>query len=311
MKPALEFTGFLALAAALHLGLWAGLPEGGAQSAGQGGEALVSLQAAPGALQELADAWRRPPEALAAVAPPKLAESPPRTAAAPPRPADPQPRTAAPAAPQAPPPPRGDLPAPMPSPAPRLTEAPPDIPATPPVPPALAAPAQVSSAPEPRPVAPPPAMAAPQPDPAPPRSDPAPGPAPKAAPAAAPPPAPAQKAAGSGGRQAAGDHGAAEASTGQAALRRSLLAQWGGAIRSGIERRKRYPRGNRASGRVELSLTVTRQGQLSSVAVTRSSGQPLLDQAAVNAVRRARLPAAPKGLSQPRYSFSLSLSFSP
>mgnify|MGYP000692930673 CR=1 FL=1 len=86
MKPALEFTGFLALAAALHLGLWAGLPEGGAQSAGQGGEALVSLQAAPGALQELADAWRRPPEALAAVAPPKLAGSPPRPAAAPPRP---------------------------------------------------------------------------------------------------------------------------------------------------------------------------------------------------------------------------------
>jgi len=317
MRAALEFSSFVAVATALHLGLWAGLPAGGGQSAGAGGEALVSLEAAPGALQALADAWRQPPEAQAQVSPP-LPEAPARaTEPALPRATDPTPRQAAPRAvpgpqskPSAPPPP-------VPSPAPKIADSAPRFAVAPE---AASAPGDPTFAPPetaPAAVVPPAALPAPSPETAPPRPEPAPQKSPPAEPEAhpdtpaAPPPVPAQKAAGSGGRQAAGNRGAAEVSTGNPALRQSLMARWQGAIGAAIERRKRYPRGSRGSGRVVLTLTITRQGQLAAVAVTRSSGQPLLDEAALSAVRRARLPAAPRGLDEPRYSFRLPLSFAP
>lgn len=103
----------------------------------------------------------------------------------------------------------------------------------------------------------------------------------------------------------------AEVNAGEPALHRSLMAQWQGAIGAAVERRKHYPRGTHARGRVYLTLTITRQGQLAQVTVMRSSGQPLLDEAAVSAVRRAKMPAAPKGLTQPSYTFRLPISFAP
>jgi protein TonB len=327
MKAALEFPGFVAVAAALHLGLWAGLPAGGGQSAGAGGEALVSLKAAPGALQALADAWRRPPEAQETV-PRPLPETPRQTAAPTlPGTAAPLPRPAAPQAMPGPPSRADTPPAPVPSPAPKFANTAPQIAAPPAAIPTRSAPARPDAAPAPSAL--PSALPVPVTDAAP--SRPAPAPPQPAAPSARPkarpafpaaptpetrrqqaaPPVPAQKAAGSGGRQVAGERGTDEATTGSPALRRSLMTQWQGAIGAAIERRKRYPRGTRARGRTVLTLTITRQGQLAAVAVTRSSGQPLLDAAAVSAVRRARLPAAPKGLSEPRYSFRLPVSFAP
>ncbi|WP_212525798.1 energy transducer TonB, partial [Actibacterium sp. MT2.3-13A] len=199
-----------------------------------------------------------------------------------PSPADPAPRPAAPTAAKAPAPalPPDATPSPVHAPAPRLSAAAPAAPAAPAALPGPAAPPSDAPAPPPRP-------------------------------APAPPPAPPQKAAGSGGRQAAGDHGPAEVSTAEAALRQSEMARWKSAIGAAIERRKRYPRGTRAAGRVQLGIVITRQGDLASVTVTRSSGSALLDEAALSTVRRARLPAAPKALSEPRYSFSLSLSLAP
>ncbi|QYX55701.1 TonB family protein [Roseovarius sp. SCSIO 43702] len=91
--------------------------------------------------------------------------------------------------------------------------------------------------------------------------------------------------------------------------RQTLMAQWGGAIRHGVERRKRYPRGAAASGTTKLRITVSRQGRLLGVSVTQSSGDAALDRAAVDAVRRTRYPAAPNGLTQPSYSFNLPIAF--
>jgi protein TonB len=117
----------------------------------------------------------------------------------------------------------------------------------------------------------------------------------------------AQKAAGSGGGQVAGQKGADKAvSSGQ---RKSLMAKWGARIRSQVERRKRSPAGG-AKGTVVLRLKVARSGHLQSVSVRKSSGHSALDAAAIAAVKRVRkFPAAPKGLTDQSYGFSLPIKF--
>jgi len=108
---------------------------------------------------------------------------------------------------------------------------------------------------------------------------------------------------------AQGDRGRDEVSTGDPAARRAALARWGAKIRRSIERGKRYPRGARGSGTVTVQLSVSRGGALQSVRVVASSGVAALDGAAVAAVRRARLPAAPEGLSVRGYRFNLPVAF--
>lgn len=90
-----------------------------------------------------------------------------------------------------------------------------------------------------------------------------------------------------------------------------LKSSWGASIRSRIERRKAYPAAARgASGTVTVRLTVTRSGQLGGVSVVSSSGHPALDQAALNAVQSAAtFPAAPKGLADASYTFTLPMKF--
>ncbi|MBB4020300.1 MULTISPECIES: energy transducer TonB family protein [Actibacterium] len=159
---------------------------------------------------------------------------------------------------------------------------------------------------------------------------PAPAPAPKAEseprPAAEPKPRPkarpappakpsgasqAQRAAGSGGGATAGEARSASAATLNPAKAQSLKSSWGAAIRARVERRKRYPSSARgASGSAVLRITVGRDGSLHGVSVGRSSGNRALDQAAVQAVRAARrFPAAPKGLGDASYTFSLPVQF--
>jgi protein TonB len=87
------------------------------------------------------------------------------------------------------------------------------------------------------------------------------------------------------------------------------MAQWGGQVRAKIERKKRYPAGTRAAGKVILRLRLDAAGALHSVSVRRSSGDRALDQAALNAVTQARLPRAPKGLGVGLFTFDLPMSF--
>lgn len=136
---------------------------------------------------------------------------------------------------------------------------------------------------------------------------PRPQPRPDAAPASAPQPA--RTAQGQGGGTRSGAEPAAEqiAPALSQAERQSLMAAWGGQIMARIERAR--PRVD-ASGQVTLSLRLQRNGDLSELSVARSSGNAGLDEAALDAVRRAgRFPAAPDGLREASYAFSLPIRF--
>ncbi|MDP2080477.1 MAG: energy transducer TonB [Pseudotabrizicola sp.] len=283
----------LALALGLHVAAFSLRPETvGAVAAGAGGDDLVSLQAADAALADLIRDWDRQPmpeaKPLADLTPPALPDTPPLLAPAP----DPSPQQMpvaealplpqlAEAVPMAdvslPPPP---LPEPDPEPelAPEHTQRPksrPDNPAT-----------ASKVAEKPKPAA---------------------KPAAKSSSAAQP----AQRAAGSGGGAQAGTGGSAQSATLTKARQNDLKAGWGASIRTRIERRKSYPTGaGGASGTVTVRLTVSRAGQLAGVAVAKSSGHAALDQAAVRAVQAARsFPAAPAGLTEASYTFTLPIKF--
>ena len=106
------------------------------------------------------------------------------------------------------------------------------------------------------------------------------------------------------GRAAEQGQGAAQTRSGSAPSA-NALAQWGGGIRNAIQRQQ-----GRASGRgvVHVQLSVSAGGQLANVFVTQSSGNASLDNAALQAVRRARLPRAPAGISG-THSFNLPVRF--
>ena len=284
----------LALALGLHLAVFAFRPEAaGAVSSGAGGADLVSLQAADASLSDLVAEWDRPPapqsEALAELAPPPMqAEAP-----------------AAPAMAEAPP----QLPPPAALTPPAMAEALPSFDQPPPPPPEPAPVAEAPAAPEPPKVRP-----KPKPTPRTAETEPQQAAKPAAKPAPAKPStaqAP-QRASGSGGGPQAGTRGTAQAATLSKAQLNDLKASWGASIRSRIERRKTYPSAARgAAGTVTVRLTVSRSGQLGAVTVTKSSGNAALDQAATRAVTSARkFPAAPKGLTDASYSFTLPITFS-
>lgn len=85
------------------------------------------------------------------------------------------------------------------------------------------------------------------------------------------------------------------------------MAQWGGQIMARIERSRPRVRG---TGQVGVNLRLSPDGQLSGLSVARSSGDPALDAAALSAVRGAgRFPAAPEGLTEASYSFSVPIRF--
>lgn len=277
MKRTAEVIVFAAIAGVIHVALFTSAPQSGAKASGAGGEALVSIQAAPETVADMVEAWERPPQPVAeldlqAEAPLPQARAPslptfelaqaPRAAALvaladPDRPEAPQADTAPP-----PPPPPPPKPEPKPEPKPQ---------------------------PKPRPE--------PQPDP------------PQAQKAAQTSAGRAeQKAAGSGGGAQAGQAGGAQAATADAGRQAKLQNVWGAKIRARVARRT--PRG-KGTGTVLVHLTVARSGQLLGSRIARSSGNAALDQAALAAVKRAgRFPPAPKQLALSQMSFSLPIRFS-
>ncbi|MCU0901614.1 MAG: energy transducer TonB [Cypionkella sp.] len=299
----------LMLAAGLHVAAFALRPqEAGAVASGAGGADLVSLQAADASLAALVEDWDRPPQPQVEMppdlAPPAVAElaAPEAPAPAPPVPlAAPvlaAPDLALPHMAEAPLAAEVSLPPPAPEPAPQ-PELAPDHPPQPKV------------RPEPRPRD----LARPKPAPEP-KAQPQPREAAKPAATAPRQTASAgqaaQRAAGTGGGAQAGDSGSAQAATLSKARVNDLKAGWGATIRARIERRKSYPAAARgASGSVTVRLTVSRTGQLAGVSVAKSSGNAALDQAALRAVQAAgSFPAAPKGLTDASYAFTLPMKFS-
>lgn len=318
MIRGLEFAGFVALAAAVHAGIWTATPEGGG-AGGDSGADTVTLAASTPQMAALVEAWQRPVAVQEAVPAPRPAPTPDTRPVAL-RPEAEHARAPAPdALPEsgrAPDRPQIDS-TPLPLPAPRVdtrapsASRPPEVPQqASPMPPK--APAAAAARPTPPDAPRAPTMATlPRADRTPPASQ-APSPPstrPRARPVA---PAPARQqdvASGTGGAQAGGQAQTAAARIDDA-TRASLMGQWGGAIRTRIERHKRYPSGTRASGTAHLVLDVADDGRLLGVDLRRSSGDARLDSAALTAVRRARLPAAPDRLPGTRHRFNLPVAFS-
>lgn len=278
MRGLAEFSSFAGLALALHVAALHSLPEG-SQSAGAGGDALVTVVSASAGLSDMVTKWERPPDAAQVVPeamPPAMpAEEMPKADAV----AQPQvERMAAPGLP-------------MPSSADkamsRLSTAVPDQPP------------RVVEAPLPgvRPKSRPEAAANP------PAAMPAPA-SPRRAKAA--PQAP-RTAAGSGAAAARGTSGPSDAATLTASARQSLLAEWGGKIRSRIDRAR--PQGS-GRGTVTVLIKVRRDGVIQSVGLAKSSGQDALDRIAMRTVQQAGpMPPAPAALTDPTYSFRLPVRF--
>ena len=346
MRRGVELVCFTGLALIAHASVWIGFAKTGSESAGANGQATISLMAASGEVAELVEDWTRPVAVMQEV---QAALTVPDLAAPDITPPEPVQETASPTAtPRMPAPveqmpnlPRVVTPPPISTPEnpsqPQVDRAPPpspDAPALSQQPVTRTALAQpVSPAPPSKPALPqadtqstrPEVMKAapttslrPQKRPAKPAQtarhapEPAkPTPAPRTAtPAPQSTGATLQTAAGNRTGTNAGNADTQRASTVSLATRKDLMAQWGASIRNRVERRKRYPNGTRASGTTVLRITMARSGGLASVSVVRSSGTQELDQAAVQAVRRARYPAAPKGLDAAQYQFNLPLAFS-
>jgi len=271
MRAAAEIVAFGGLALGLHLAVFAVAPGGAPGASGAGGEATVTLRAADGALGRLVARWDAPPPPPA---PPAQIAPPPADQSA--------------ARPQA-----------------TLTT---ELPAAAPPAPAALRPAPA------RGVAPAPASAPPPPPAAAPRSTPRPAARPerpdRAERRVAEPPrpaaaAPSDRAAGLGGGATAGQAARAETPARDPAQQRHLMAQWGGGIRAAIERRLR-PAGG-ATGTVRVRLSVATDGRLAGARLVASSGHPGLDRAALAAIRAARYPSAPPGITPGAHAFTLPL----
>lgn len=277
MIRAVEFSACLALAAGLHLALWTGSRDGGPGSAGMGGAESLTITAISPALADLVAAWDSPPPTpeTPALNPPQIPTSISAQA--------PLPQTTA---------PRSTPKAPT---APVLSAAlTPTLPSidvqTPPAPPKTRPRQRPETLARAQPASKPEAKPAPKP-----QTD-----------------SRASQTAASHGQGAAAGTAAARAEPAISPARTAtLMAQWGGGVRNSIERRKRYPGGTRASGTVLLSIKIRTDGTLTSVGVTRSSGDSALDRAAVAAVQSARLPSAPRGMPLGTHAFSLPMSFKP
>ncbi|HDR27779.1 energy transducer TonB [Rhodovulum sp.] len=277
---------FASAALALHLALWPAERPVGADSAGGGGDDLVTLSPASAAVANAVAQWDRPPEAAlpepaAFIAPPatdmtpaiRQQEAAPTSPAMPPRPAAP---ISAPTLPRIEPTPQRPARVAEPDPRPTVAQALPDTPR-----------------PAPRPVSPPKRQDSRQPTQAAQTA---------AAPSSASADQAARRAAGAGG-DVSGRSRQAQSATLSPDRARSLLAEWGGQIRTRIARS--VPRGA-GSGTAVVELTVAADGVLLDARLIRSSGNPRLDDLALTAVRRAgRFPAAPAALGLRRQSFTL------
>ncbi|PWG17254.1 energy transducer TonB family protein [Salibaculum griseiflavum] len=318
----LDFLLFLGVATAAHLALWPELDLSGPAGGGAGGENSVTL-AASAPVADLVEHWETPPETATSI---PMLDAPPAPDVPQPPPAENAPKAA----------PRPELiePAPITPSLPQATRS------VPPVEPPDMATATLSvprvdaatprTAPQTiRPARPAAPTALPRPDqPQPPELDrvaaatdsplaparsiqPPARPAQRQEPAAAPA-QPVQTATGPSGQAELSGPAAAQPSQGaDRATTQRLMAQWGSGVQRAIERRKRYPRGTRASGTVRLRLTLNGAGQLTGIGLAASSGHTALDQAAMAAVRAARYPAAPEPLGPGPHAFTVPLSFRP
>lgn len=90
-----------------------------------------------------------------------------------------------------------------------------------------------------------------------------------------------------------------------------LAAEWGRRLSAYFELHKRYPKVHKArSAKVKVNLVLNRMGQVLSVGVLESSGDPLFDEAAISMIRRSDpVPRPPVNLTDERFSYNLDVNF--
>lgn len=90
-----------------------------------------------------------------------------------------------------------------------------------------------------------------------------------------------------------------------------LSADWAKQISAYFELHKRYPTVKKnKTATVKVSLVLNRLGNVLSVGVLESSGDPAFDEAAISMVRRSDpVPRPPAGLTQDQFSYSLNVNF--
>jgi len=92
--------------------------------------------------------------------------------------------------------------------------------------------------------------------------------------------------------------------------KQKLTADWGRKISAYFELHKRYPKNKSKSTKVKMSLVLNRRGNVVSVDVAESSGDPAFDNAAVSMIRRSDpVPRPPAGLTDDQFDFSLDVNF--
>ncbi|HMN70373.1 MAG TPA: TonB family protein [Rhodoblastus sp.] len=101
------------------------------------------------------------------------------------------------------------------------------------------------------------------------------------------------------GAEAANSRAAARGGAGGAAAGAAQVANWRGMVLAQLQRSKHYPpaaRDKNITGQPVITFSLAPSGALSSVSLVRSSGAPILDQAALEMVRRAApFPPNPAG----------------
>lgn len=278
MRGLFEFTGFVGIALAAHVALFSQGEETLAlEGAGAGGEELLSVQPSTAQIEALVEDWTRPPEAQAESA---RLEAPEASAAAEALP--------------------DRVPAPSPTAATALA-----LPLMAPLEGAAVLPTvQPPPVAKPKPKPKPKAKAKPAPKAKPkPATKAKPEPKAKAKPAKAQKAQAARKAQGAGGGAAKGKNKLAKAATLSKSKRNSMLAHWGGQIRSRIARRAPQGAGR---GTAVVLVTVSARGQLLGVRLAKSSGNARIDKLALSAVKKAgRFPKAPRQLGVSSHSFRL------
>jgi TonB family protein len=112
------------------------------------------------------------------------------------------------------------------------------------------------------------------------------------------------------------DEKAPEAETARAPIagigkdRLKLTADWGRKISAYFDLHKRYPADKSKSATVKVSLVLNRRGNVVSVEVAESSGDPVFDAAAMSMIRRSDpVPPPPAGLTEDQFGFNLDVNF--
>ena len=119
-----------------------------------------------------------------------------------------------------------------------------------------------------------------------------------------------EKSAGNGGSAHAGKTRQSKTASLSKGQHQELKAVWGSRILRRIEKRKRAVRGLKKDQRAKVWIHVANTGQVLDYGIRKSSGNPRIDDAALNAVRRSgTFPKAPNGFPGTEIKTSFWISF--